>query len=222
MEKYIPAILPTQPTQPWTTSLAKGLLPMVLIWPQSKPALTEATAAAYSEEGPLAPTNATTATYQAKYVPRFIVPAQQRREPHSLRSVAADLKHIRSTFALKMSEVAEIFNVSRPAVYAWLDGAIPKQDVLTRLMLLSKQAEQVNQAGINRLEHFLRRPLADGRSLLQLLKEGANIEHALSTIKQAAAEEELSRKLAVSRHSPTKKGDAASIDELSVPIVPES
>jgi hypothetical protein len=199
-------------TQTWTRSLAKGLLPVALIWPQSGMALTAATAGSYAEE----------ILRQVKDIPRFIIAAQPRLGVPPLRTVGRDLELIRTVFSLKISEIAQIFDVSRPTVYAWLDGSTPRPEVLTRLAYLSKEAEKVNQANITRVEHFVRRPLADGRSLLQLLKEGANTEQALSAIKHAAAEEESSRKLAVSRHSPSKKGDTASIDELSVPIVPET
>ena len=210
MTKYTSEI---QRTQTWTKTLAKGLLPVVLIWPHSSTGLTGATAGSYSEE--------TLQHTKDKDIERLIILTKPRLESPPLRSVSRDLEVIRDTFALKMSEIAQLFDVSRPTVYAWLDGSTPRPDVLARLAYLSKQAEKVNQAGITRVEHFLRRPLADGRSLLQLLKEGANIEQALSTIKHAAVEEESSRKMAVSRHSP-KKGDTAAIDELSVPIVPET
>jgi hypothetical protein len=197
----------------WTSSVATGLLHAALIWPLSGPALTGGTAAAYSFE----------VLQQADEIGRLVVPCQSRRSNMTaLRSVKEDVELIRVTFGLKMSEVAQLFNVSRPAAYAWLDGALPKSDAMSRLSHVARQAEQVKAANIDRIGRFIRRPLQDGRSMLQLLKEGADIQNALATIKQAAAEDETGRKLSASRYSSAKKGDVASIDEVSVPIIKES
>jgi hypothetical protein len=197
-------------SSPWNTSIAKGLLQVALI-SLSVPSLTSGTASAYPVE----------VLRKIEDVSRLMVPRQGRREITSLRSVKEEVELIRSVFGLNMSEVAQLFNISRPAAYAWLDGALPKAEAMARLTRIADQAQDAKSAGVTRMAHFVRRPQKDGRSLFQLLKEGADIQDALAAIRKTAEEEEAGRKVSASRKASTKKGDPAGIDEVATPIIPE-
>lgn len=200
---------PVQSTR-WNSTIATGLLQVALI-SFSAPSLTSGTAAAYPVE----------VLRKVDDVSRLLPPRQERREITSLRSVKDEVELIRGVFGLNMSEIAHLFNISRPAAYAWLDGALPKAEAMARLTRIANHAQEAKSAGITRMAHFVRRPQKDGRSLLQLLKEGADIQDALVAIRKAAAEEEAGRKVSASRKTSTKKGDLAGIDEVATPIIPE-
>lgn len=195
----------------WNSLVAKSVLQAALI-SFSPAVLSAGTGTAYPVE----------VLNKVDDITRLIVPRQGRREITALRSVKDDVELIREVFGLKMSEVAHLFDVSRPAAYAWLDGALPKADAMARLTRVATQAQQVRAAGITRMGHFVHRPQKDGRSLLQLLKEGADIQDALSAIKQTAVEEETGRKMSASRQLRTKKGDLTGIDEVATPIIRET
>ena len=83
-----------------------------------------------------------------------------------------------------MSELAEIFGVSRQAVYLWLKGENLKNEYVQKIWQLSVVAEQMEVAGIDRPEHFIHRPIsANGHSLFQILLTGENAYAALSFLK---------------------------------------
>jgi hypothetical protein len=134
------------------------------------------------------------------------------------RSAAQLVANIRDVFGLKMSEVARIFGVSRRAVYDWLAGALPKGDLLTKMGRLSRQADEARDAGIDRMDHFVHRPVIGGRSLLDMLRADEDIERPLAIIKQTATDEERIRNssaLGNREIGPNRRG----FDEVSTPII---
>lgn len=133
-------------------------------------------------------------------------------------STAQLLTTIRDVFALKMSEVAQIFGVSRRAAYDWLDGATPKPETTTRLYTLSKYAEELKAFGLSNVEHFIHRPVVNGRSLLDLLKSGESIEQAILIIKHTSSEETKNRMQLGRRTSETNTAALDGFDEVSTPI----
>jgi len=133
-------------------------------------------------------------------------------------STAQLLLNIRDIFTLRMSELAQIFGVSRRAAYDWLEGAEPKPDTVARIYVLNKYAEELKAAGIAQIEHFVRRPVVSGRSLLDLLKSGESIEAAIDVIKRAASEEAKNRRQLGQRISETNTTSVDGFDEVSTPV----
>ncbi|HET7108118.1 MAG TPA: hypothetical protein VFI38_14995 [Candidatus Acidoferrum sp.] len=133
-------------------------------------------------------------------------------------STAQLLSTIRDVFALRMSEVAQIFGVSRRAVYDWLEGVTPKPETTARIYALSKYADELKTSGLSSIEHFIYRPVVGDRSLLDLLKSGDNIEEAIVVIKRTAAEEEKNRRQSGRRTSETSTASVDGFDEVSTPI----
>jgi hypothetical protein len=188
----------------------KNMLHFVLIWPLSAAALMGSTGGAYSPE-----------QIQSAQIEQAVRPFIETRKNDPrleyVRSVPQLLANIREVFGLKMSEVAQIFGVSRPAAYAWLDGALPKAEITTRLWHLSEQADQLKASGIDRADLYTRRPVLGPLSLLDVLKSGADIGQALAIVKESAAQETRTRQLAESRNSRRKPAVSAA-DEISTPI----
>ena len=98
-------------------------------------------------------------------------------------SFAQRLSIIREMFGLRMSEVAQIFGVSRPAAYAWLNGSEPRADTRIRILRLSRAAEELKTAGIENIRQYVRQPTASGQSLIDLLQSGADVSTTVSLIK---------------------------------------
>jgi hypothetical protein len=134
-------------------------------------------------------------------------------------STAQLLSTIRDVFALRMSELAQIFGVSRRAAYDWLEGVTPKPDTVSKIYTLSRYAEELRTAGITNIEHYVHRPVVSGRSLLELLKSGENIETAIAIIKRTASEEANNRKQLGKRTSETSTANVDGFDEVSTPIL---
>jgi len=133
-------------------------------------------------------------------------------------STAQLLSTVRDVFALRMSEMAQIFGVSRRAAYDWLEGVTPKPETTARIYTLSKYAEELKASGLSNIDHFIHRPVIKGRSLLDLLKSGENIEQAITIIKRTASEEAKNRKQVGRRTSETNTASVDGFDEVSTPI----
>lgn len=133
-------------------------------------------------------------------------------------STAQLLSTVRDVFALRMSEVAQIFGVSRRAVYDWLEGVTPKPETTARIYTLSKYAEGLKASGLSNIEHYMHRPVVSGRSLLDLLKSGEAVEEAIDIIKRTASEEANNRKKLGRRTSETNTANVDGFDEVSTPI----
>jgi DNA-binding transcriptional regulator YiaG len=140
-------------------------------------------------------------------------------------SIPEAIRQIRNKLGLKMSEVADIFGVSRQAVYLWLEGGNLKPEYSQRIWDISRIADQLQSAGIERPEHFIHRPVsADGLTLYQLLSRGGNVDTALSYLEeQSAAEQRIRDRTSVeSQSTMASKRNVSSVMELSTPILDES
>jgi transcriptional regulator with XRE-family HTH domain len=139
-------------------------------------------------------------------------------------SIPKAILQIRDGLGLKMSEVADIFGVSRQAVYLWLKGENLKNEYAQRVWQLSHIADRLQLAGIDRPEHFIHRPLTpEGNSLFQLLASGANVDSALALLKGQFNAEQISRDKFIAERQNTRhrRQDISSVLELATPILEE-
>jgi hypothetical protein len=169
-------------------------------------ALTEGTAGGYCPE-----------KFDLETVRNHRGPVPYKVRVKELASVAPStaqlLTNIRDTFALKMSEVAQIFGVSRRAAYDWLEGATPKPELIGRIYQLSTLTARFKDAGIPDVRQFIHRPIVGERTLFELLKSGDNLDRAIEVIRVTALEEASARKPLGRRVK-----DASDLDEESTPI----
>ena len=154
-----------------------------------------------------------------------VVPAPNSKVYSQNITIPQAIHQIRDKLGLNMSEVGEIFGVSRQSVYLWLKGGELKPEYIQRIWDISRIADQLQTAGIERPEHFIHRPIsADGLTLYQLLSRGENVDSAMSFLKEQSAAEQLVRgKTSVEYNSArARKRDISSVIELSTPIWDES
>ncbi len=153
-----------------------------------------------------------------------VTTAKSRKMHLQNLSVPKAISQIRNKLGLKMSEMADILGVSRQAVYLWLEGGNLKPEYIQRIWDLSRIADQLQAAGIERPEHFIHRPLtSEGNSLLHLLVRGESVDAALSFLKeQSVAEQRIrDRASAESQIVRTGKRNVSSVMELAMPILDE-
>jgi DNA-binding XRE family transcriptional regulator len=92
------------------------------------------------------------------------------------RTISEKLITIRSSFGLNTSDLANIFDVSRPTIYAWLDNnQEPKPETTSKLYNLVRLADEFKSLGLSRPDSLVKRPIFDGYSLLDKLINGNNI-----------------------------------------------
>lgn len=140
-----------------------------------------------------------------------------RRRMSSVSCLAGQLLKIRTGFALNMSELADVFGVSRPTAYSWLQGAAPKLEFQEKIWRLGSQADTALSLKIPRINLLLRRPVADGRTLLEAVKSGTDVEAVLIQLHRLSVVE-LSQPSPLRRRA-TQKMAIRSADEVSIPII---
>lgn len=111
-----------------------------------------------------------------------------------MHSPAEHVANIRDIFGINMSDLASILGVTRPTVYAWLEGQEPKAEAVIRIQQLSRTADQIKQANITRIDKLVHRPILNGRSLLDMLKVNENPSEALAKLKAIAGKEAQTRR----------------------------
>lgn len=111
-----------------------------------------------------------------------------------MRSPAEHVANIRDVFAINMSDLASVLGVTRPTVYAWLEGQEPKGEAVIRIQQLSRTADKFYLANIIRLDKLVHRPMLNGRSLIDVLKTDEDPLEALATIKAIAEKEAQTRR----------------------------
>jgi hypothetical protein len=84
------------------------------------------------------------------------------------------MREIKNGFGRTMSRLPEVFGVSRQTLYNWLDGDTPKPSQQARLRQLARAARMFTEVGFKPNSLALDRTVSQGKSLLQLLSEGAD------------------------------------------------
>ncbi|QKZ04141.1 hypothetical protein [Pseudomonas eucalypticola] len=100
-----------------------------------------------------------------------------------VRSPVQHLENVKNILALPVSETAGLFGVTRQSIYKWLAGSsMPEQEKLERLSELSRIADLFNEASVSRPGDLLRMKAFEGKSVLDLFKDGADYSACLSML----------------------------------------
>jgi transcriptional regulator with XRE-family HTH domain len=111
-----------------------------------------------------------------------------------MRSPAEHVANIRDVLGINMSDLASVLGVTRPTVYAWLEGQEPKTEAVTHIQRLSRISDEIKRINIIRIDKLIHRPILDGRSLLDILKTDEDPLNDLSILKKVADKEERTRR----------------------------
>lgn len=136
------------------------------------------------------------------------------------RTPAEDLAHIRAVLKPTVTDLALAFGVSRQAVYDWQNGRPIAAENAARLADLARAADAFAAEGLTATAQVLRRPVAAGRTLYGIVREGGSAEDAAGKLcgmlrREARQREALSARLA-NRRRPT-----VSADDYGLPMLDE-
>jgi len=84
--------------------------------------------------------------------------------------VEGALGYIKNTFSLNVSELAEVLDVSRPTIYAWVDGSHADEAHRDRLSALKELAQEWETLCREPIGTLLRERSESGARILDLLK----------------------------------------------------
>ncbi|WP_315761448.1 hypothetical protein [Bradyrhizobium sp. SZCCHNS2005] len=106
--------------------------------------------------------------YQAILV---VVPPAQAPDPGPYAEL---MQVIKTGFGRTMTRLPEVFGVSRQTLYNWLNGETPRPEHQEKLRQLAEAARIFSAFGFKPTSLALDRTIMRGKSLLQLLSEGAD------------------------------------------------
>ena len=104
-------------------------------------------------------------------------------------SPTAQIERIRKVFSPPVAELAQVFGVTRQAVYNWLNGAPPTAQHLDKLADLARAAEIVEASGIPVSGWMMRRKMFNGKTLLAFVGAGGSAQDAANRLVQTVRKE---------------------------------
>lgn len=104
-----------------------------------------------------------------------------------VKSLPERLALIRQVLKIRVTELADVFSVSRQAVYKWLAGeSMPDEPKMNRIMALERLAERVQNEDLRQVNHLIKMKHFEGRSLLDLIKAGEETEAHVTELMASA------------------------------------
>jgi transcriptional regulator with XRE-family HTH domain len=83
------------------------------------------------------------------------------------------MKEVKTGFGRTMSHLPAVFGVSRQTLYNWLNGETPKEQHHDKLVQLAAAARVFTEAGFKPTALSFERVVAQGKSFLELIAQGA-------------------------------------------------
>lgn len=136
------------------------------------------------------------------------------------RTPAQDLALVREVLKPAVLELANLFSVSRQAVYDWQAGAQPAPHATDRLAMLARAADVFAGANVRVDAKTLRRKVSGGGTVLDAVLNGGDAEQVARSLvptlqREAAQRRRLSQQLAGRKRVPV------SADDYGTPAVSE-
>lgn len=136
------------------------------------------------------------------------------------QSAAQNLARIREILKPTITELANLFGVSRQAVYDWQAGKPIAPENALRLGEFAKAAELLSAQQIQLSSQALRRKVLDGQSLLDALRSGVLVFDTAAALAQVLDREAVQREKLTARLLGRQR-PAVSVDDIGNPMLDE-
>lgn len=141
------------------------------------------------------------------------------QESNDIVATTADnLAKIRDVFKPAISDLANIFGVSRQAIYNWISGEEPIDVHARKIKDFADAADLVNESGLLISGHVLKRKIVDGKSLFELVESGASAKESMLNLLKILKRETEQRKQVEQRLAKRPKPQINSMDIGSLVI----
>src|SRR3954451_17576908 len=136
------------------------------------------------------------------------------------RTPAEDLAQIRAVLKPAVKDLAGMIGVSRQAVYDWQSGATIASRHAERLADLARAADLFADEGLTATSQVLRRPIAAGRSFLDVVRGGGSAADAARSLIGIVGREAEQRKALEARLA-NRARPALLADDFGIPMLDE-
>jgi hypothetical protein len=120
---------------------------------------------------------------------------KERQEKNYISATTADnLIKIRNVFKPAVSDLANIFGVSRQAIYNWIAGDEPIDAHAQKIKDLASAADLAIESGAVITSHVLKRKIVSGKSFFELVNSGESAHDSMLGLLQMLTRETDQRK----------------------------
>jgi len=153
-------------------------------------------------------------------VPQFQGIEAEAGQLASTRTPAENLARVRDILKPAVSDLAAIFGVSRQTIYNWQAGEEPKPEYAARLEDFAKAADVIAAEGIRQQGQLLKRRVAGGQNLLDVMRSGGSAYELVHQLVQIVRREDHQRK-AIDARLAGRKRKTIDYAEIGVPHLDE-
>lgn len=132
-----------------------------------------------------------------------------------------NLSCIRDVLHPSVTDLANALSVSRQAIYDWQAGKPIARDNAAKLASFAQVAHLFLQEGLTASPQVLRRPIFEGKSLLDIIREGGSTETAARTLFGIIRRETHQRDALRARLSERRRPGRESYDDIGAPMLDE-
>lgn len=131
-----------------------------------------------------------------------------------VRIPAEDLKRIREVLDPAVSDLAKCFNISRQAIYNWLNGEQPTSEHAEKLQDFAFAADMFAESGITISGTLLKRKVYDGKNMFEVIRDGGSAKEAAQLLLQIVRRETSQRELLSARFAGRTISQSSADSEL--------
>ncbi len=147
--------------------------------------------------------------------------AQSRPGAMAGYTPAENLGHIRAVLKPTVTELASMLRVSRQAIYDWQAGKPIASENASRLADLAHAADIFAAEGLKGASPTLRRSIRNGKSFLDLVREGASGESAARALLDIVRREAREREALKSRLAGRMRPSRDAFEDVGAPMLDE-
>lgn len=114
---------------------------------------------------------------------------------YATRTPQENLSRIRAILKCNVSDIANVFGVSRQAIYNWASGEEPTPIYANKLQDLALAADLFAAEGIALNGHILKRKISNGKTLFDVTSSGESARDAAQTLIRVLNRESEQRKV---------------------------
>jgi len=136
-------------------------------------------------------------------------------------TAATDLKQIKSTFQVSISDLAMLFGVTRQTIYDWLSGEQqPRAPHRARIAVLMDAVSSIEATGYTVSRRTLKQALPDGLSLFDKIQADEPLEDTINQLIALFRREALQRAV-LERHLANHLRGPMDLADFGTPHLPE-
>jgi len=136
-------------------------------------------------------------------------------------NVIENINRIRTVLNPTVTDLANLLNVSRQAIYDWQAGKPISAENAERLSELARVADLFAAEGLRGTSQALRRPIKNGKNFVNLIEEGTPADTAARSLIEIVRGEFRQREVLRNRLAERKRPSREAFGEIGAPMLDE-